>query len=105
MIKLMFEIRGAYFIVTIDNKKILYWDKKEGELWGGPLQYLPSDPSVKLKIKMSRNKIPPEFSKIFEITEKEMEEFNNAKDDKELRDIVIKDCERFSCKLIDEKIT
>lgn len=98
----MFELRGKYFIITIEEKKILYWDKLQGEIWGGPLQYLPPDPKIQQKIQMSRNKIPAEFADLFFIPKWEMEEFEKAKDENELKEIVIRDCKKNGCKLVEE---
>lgn len=103
MIKLLFEKGGQYFFITIDNRKILYWDKLQGKLWGGPLQYLPPDPSVMRKIDLSRNKIPAHFKHLLEVKEEDLKEFENAKDDEELKQIVLKDCKATGCKLITEK--
>lgn len=100
----MFEKGGQYFIITIENKKILYWDKFQGSLWGGSLQYLPADPSVFRKIDMSRNRIPKEVKEMLVITKEDQEQFDNAKTDEELKIIVLKDCKDKGCKLIDMKI-
>jgi len=103
MIKLMFERQGQYFFITIDKKVIQYWDKFQGKLWGGPLQYLPTDPSVLRKIDMSRNRIPQSVKEMLVITKEDQEEFDNAKDEQELKTIVLRDCKNKGCKLIDEK--
>ena len=103
MIKLMFERQGQYFFITIDNKKILYWDKFQGKLWGGPLQYLPADPKAFAKIDMSRNRIPQHVKEMLVITKEDQTQFDNAKNDEELKVIVLKDCKDKQCKLIDEK--
>ena len=96
----MFEKGGQYFLITIRNKKILYWDKYQGDLWGGPLQYLPPDPSVIRKIDSSRNKIPKQVKDMLLITKEEMAEFENAKDDNELKEIVLKDTKKHGCKVV-----
>ncbi len=103
MIKLMFERNNQFFIITIDKKKILYWDKIQNGLWGGPLQYLPPDPSTNLKIDMSRNRIPAYFKEMLKITAEELKEFDNAKDEKELMELVVRDCKKNGCKLVDTK--
>lgn len=104
VIKMMFELRGEYFFIVIENKKILYYDRKQGKVWGGPLQYLPPDPKINMKIDMSRNKIPSTMKEFFKVTDEDLKEYYNAKDDNELKDIVLKDTKRFGCKLIDMKI-
>lgn len=104
MIKLMFEKQGKYFLITIKDKKIFYWDKLQGAIWGTSLQYLPPDPTVKKKIQMSRNKIPAEFIDLFHIPPQEMKEFLQAKSDEELKEIVLRDTVKHGCKLVDIKI-
>jgi len=99
----MFERQGEYFFITIENKKILYWDKLQGAIWGGPLQYLPTDPSVFRKIDRSRNKIPQHYKLLLQIKKEEQAEFDNAKTDEELQEIVLRDCKKNGCKLIDMK--
>lgn len=98
----MVEKQGKYFIITIDGKKILYWDNLQGAVWGGPLQYLPQDPKIQQKIQMSRNKIPAEFINLFFIPKWELEEFEKAKEEKELRDIVVLDLKKHNCKVVEE---
>ena len=103
MIKLMCEKQQQYFFIIIDEHRIYYTDKLQGSLWGKPLQYLPPDPKAIMQIKLSRNKIPEHFIQLLEITKEEMQEFDNAKDDNELKEIVKRDLWRNGCKVIDEK--
>jgi hypothetical protein len=105
MIKLMYEKSGQYFIITIENKVIKYWDKFEGKVWGTSLQYLPPDHHAKEKIVRSRNKIPMGYLKLLEIPKDELKEFEVAKDDNELKELVVRDCKKNGCKLIDTKET
>lgn len=100
MIALTFEKSGQYFVITIEGKKILYWDNKQGKLWGGPLQYLPPDPKIAQKIQMSRNKIPAEFINLFFIPKWELDEFEKAQTEEELKEIVLRDTRNHGCKLI-----
>jgi hypothetical protein len=99
----MFERNGKYFFIIINNKIVSYGDEKQIKLWGGPLQYLPPDPKVLMKIDMSRNRIPREYKELLVVSKEELAEYENAKDDNELKLIVIKDCRNKQCKLIDEK--
>ena len=102
MIKLLFKKQNVAFIITIENKRILYWDRYQSSLWGGPLQYLPPDPSIIKKIQMSRNRIPGQVVDMLRIPKDELEEFMNAKDDHELRDLVFRDCKKNGCLLLEE---
>lgn len=101
MIKMLFEKQNQFFIITIEKKIIKYWDKANGTLWGGPLQYLPPDYSNNIKkINSSRNKIPYFFIDLLKVTEEELKEFEKAKNDNELSDIVLRDAKINQCKLI-----
>jgi hypothetical protein len=103
MIKLMFSKNNQFFLITIENKVVNYWDKKEGAIWGGSLQYLPPDPNAIKKIDMSRNKIPQHFKELLRITKEDMLEFEGAKSDEELKEIIIRDCKLKGCKLPNEE--
>lgn len=105
MIKAMFSKQGQFFIITVDKGIIKYWDKFEGSLWGGPLQYLPPDPAAIIKILTSRNKIPPHFKDMLHVNEAELKEYEaNKTDDNKLKEIVLRDAKRQGCNLIDIKI-
>jgi len=101
MIRLMFEKNGSYFVITIDNKVITYHDKLQGKLWGTSLQYLPQDPNNIKKILHSRNRIPKQYIDFLKVDKEELKEFNDAKDDNELRILVLRDTMRNGCRLIE----
>ena len=104
MYKLLFEKSKQFFIITIDAKTIKYWDKLEGKLWNGALQYLPPSPDTFRKIEQSRNRIPTHFKEMLMVSDKEFQEWKDAKDDNELKEIVIRDCKMHGCNLIDIKV-
>jgi hypothetical protein len=98
MIKVMLAKQGAYFIFTIENRKIT------GIINGYVLPYQPPNlENVRSKILMSRNKLPAWTIDLFKINEKEQEEYDNAKDDEALKEIVIKDAKKEGAKIIDIK--
>jgi hypothetical protein len=104
MIKIMIEKNKEYFLITIDKKQIYYWDKFQGALWKKPLRYLPPDPSNTLTIINSRNRIPNYFIELLKIPADELKEFQEAKNDKELMELVIRDAKKNMCKIVDIKI-
>ena len=103
MIILTAKAQGSYFNITIDGKVIKYWDEKHGKLWGGPLQYLPEDPKAIATIKMSRNKIPSFYIQLLKVSKEELEEFEKAQGEKELRDLVVKDLKKNGCEIVSEE--
>jgi len=99
MIIMMFKKEGAYFSFTINNKSI------NGVMGKYNLPYLPSNlPEVNKVILGSRNKIPSWFVNLFKITNADQKEFDEAKDDNALKEIVLRDAKKEGCKLVDLKI-
>ena len=95
-IKLVFTINREVFRLDIENKIIWYTDRK----WKRAIRLIPKDKDFVRKIIFSRGVIPPVLKEMFELTNKEQEEYDNAKDDNELADICIKDVKRKGAILI-----
>lgn len=104
MIKILCEKANQYFLILINEKKIWYSDKAQSAAWGGPLQYLPPDPNSSRRIDLSRNRIPQVIKELLIIPKDELKEFENAHDDNELKELVIRDLKKNQCKIIDLKI-
>jgi hypothetical protein len=99
MIKMMFDRQGKTFAFVINQKNIV------GIINGISLPYYPSNlTAIRQKILASRNKIPAWTEDLFHLKEEDVKEIENAKDDNELKEIVIKDCRLHQCKLVDMKI-
>ena len=99
MIQMMFSRQGKTFGFSINDKIIV------GTINGISLVYYPSNLTlVRQKILASRNKIPAWTEDLFHLKEEDVKEIENAKDDNELKEIVIKDCQLHQCKLVDLKI-
>jgi hypothetical protein len=95
MINIMLKKNGAYFSFVIENKKIT------GIIKGISLPYQPANLiEVRTKILSSRNKLPKWLEEVFTLTKSEQEEFNNAKDELALKEIVIKDAKKQQCEII-----
>jgi len=104
MIKMMIQKEKAHFMITIDKKIVHYRDAVQDKLWRKAIQYLPPDPNAIREIIMSRGRIPHYFIDLLRIPKKELDEYNNAKDDNELKDLVIRDAKKNGCHIIDIKI-
>lgn len=91
-----------YFIIKIDGKTIYYLDEKQQQYWGGPVQWFPPQDMkvIYSKIRDSRGRIPAHMTDLFFIPKWELEEFEKAKDEEELKQLVLKDTARHGCKLI-----
>jgi len=95
MIKLLFSRQGAYFGFTIDNKVI------KGIMGKYNLPYQPSDfKYVEQQVTLSRNKLPRWFVGLFEITPAEQKQYDEAKDDEALCEIMLADAKKENAKLI-----
>jgi len=91
MIKLSFFINREVFTITIKGKEIYYKDRKSKEI-----KLLPLDKKQEENLK----KIGME--NMFDDKAGE-EQYENAKTEEELADIVIKDCQKKGVKLIRRK--
>lgn len=96
MIRLAFTINREVLQFVVKEKEIYYTDKK----WKKWVRCVPKDPKLSKMIRMSRNKIPAELLRLFELTDKEKKEYDNAKDEKELTDIIVRDAALKGCKLM-----
>lgn len=87
MIRIGFVINREPFKLEIKDGEIFYTDRT----WKRAIRLIPKDKDFIMKIKMSRNKIPNSLIQCFELTPREQEEYDNAKDDGSLADICVKD--------------
>ena len=99
VIRLAFSVNREVFRIDIENKNVWYTDRK----WERAIRLIPKDEKFLMKIKLSRNKIPNILTELFELTKSEKEEYDNAKDDKELSEICIRDIKRKGAILISNK--
>ncbi len=95
MIKLVFTRIRTTFTIEIDNKIIVYKDRK----FPRGFQFMPRDPEIRKIILLSRNKLPQEVIKWIEDANsgKNLEEYLSAKDDEALVPIVIRDAKLNGC--------
>lgn len=84
---------------AIENRIIKYKDRK----WGKWIQCIPEDKDFRMKIIMSRGKFPHFLIEMFTLTSKEKEEYDHAKTDEDLAQIIIKDAKGKGCKLLFKK--
>lgn len=99
MIKLSFMQGREIMNFRVQDKFIYYNDR----IWKKEIRCIPRDEEFVKKIRESRNKFPPKLLNMFNLTEKAQAEYDNAKDDKELAEIIIKDCLKKGLKLIKQE--
>ena len=98
-IKLAFTMNRETFRIEIEGKSIWYADRR----WSRAIRLIPRDEEFLKKILFSRGKIPPIIKDLFTLTNNEQEEYDNAKDERELADICIRDCKRQGSRLLKEE--
>ena len=85
---------------AIQNRIIKYTDRK----WGKWIQCIPRDKDFIRRVIMSRGKFPHFLIKMFDLNVKEQEEYEKAKNDEELSNIIIRDAKGKGCKLLSKKV-
>ena len=99
-IKLAFIVNRETFRIEIQDKTIWYTDRR----WERAIRLIPRDENFLKKILFSRGKIPPIIKDLFTLTKTEQEEYDNAKDTRELADICKRDCQKWGARLLKENI-
>ena len=95
MIKLVFTRIRETFTIEIEEKVIVYKDRK----YPKGFQFMPKDPNFKKIVILSRNKLHPEVIQWVEDANsgENLQEYLGAKDDESLVPIIIKDAKRNGC--------
>lgn len=99
-IKLAFIVNRETFRIEIEGKNIWYTDRR----WERAIRLIPRDEDFLRKILFSRGKIPNIIKDLFTLTNKEQEEYDNAKDEIELANICIRDCKRTGARLLKKEV-
>jgi len=89
MIKLVFTKIRETFTIEIEDKIIIYRDKK----YPKGIQFIPKEPNFDKMVLFSRNKIHPDTVKWINESNsgKNLKEYQGAKDDESLVPIIIRD--------------
>ena len=103
MIRLSFLYNRETINFAIQDKIIKYTDRK----WKKWIQCVPRDDNFIREVIMSRGRYPHYLIKLFDLSAKDIEEYENAKTDEELAEIIIKEI-KFKFKgsklIINEKV-
>lgn len=99
-INLIFSVNREVFRLIILKKEIFYADRK----WSSEVRLIPKDNKFLLKVRMSRNRIPAHITEMFDLTEKEKEEYDNAEGEEALSKICILDARKKGAKLLKKEI-
>jgi len=95
-IKLIFIINRETFQIEINEKEIFYMDRK----WNRMIRLIPPDSDFIKRITMSRNRIPSHLIDLFNLTEAEKQEYDEAEDEEALAEICIRDAKMKGARLL-----
>lgn len=93
MIKLVFHYNREIMNFIVRDKEIFYSDRK----WSNWIRCLPPPANFMKTVILSRNRIPRFLVDLFKFTDEEIKEYESAKTEQELADIIIKDCKAKGC--------
>lgn len=95
MIKLIFTVSRETISIEIENKIVVYRDRK----FPGGIRFLPMDEDFERIVIFSRNRIPKEIVSLIRDANsgKNLEEYQEAKDDEDLVVIIKRDAALKSC--------
>jgi len=85
---------------AIQDRIIKYTDRK----WGKWIQCIPKDRDFIKQVICSRGKFPHFLIKMFDLSVKEQAEYDSAKTDEELAQIIIRDAKNKGCKSATKEI-
>lgn len=92
MIKLTFMVQAGInpelIHLIIKDRQVIYSDR----IWGMGVQLLPQNKEMENKILLSRNKYPKHLLDMFKLSDKDIQEYENAKTEEEIAEFAIRDC-------------
>lgn len=100
MIKLVFLNNREVMNFEVVDRNIFYYDR----YWIKKIRCIPKDEEFIKKIICSRNKFPTQLLSMFNITEKAQKEYDEAKDDEALADIIVFDCQKKGLTLLKREV-
>ena len=93
MIRLVFNYNREPMNFIIKDKEIFYSDRR----WGNWIRCMPPPENFMKVVALSRNRIPPFLINMFKFTDEEVKEYNEAKDEDALAEIIIRDAKSKGC--------
>lgn len=95
MIRLVFSHNREPMHFIVKDKEIFYSDRKfSPNSW---IRCMPPPENFIKLVAMSRNRIPMRMVDMFKFTDEEIKEYDNAKNEQELAEIIIRDAKIKGC--------
>lgn len=101
VIYLSFSHNKEIMNFAVKDREIYYKDR----IWKGGIRCIPKDEEFIKKILLSRNVIPNQLVRMFDLSAKDKEEYDSCKTEKELAEKIISDCKKQGLILISIKNT
>jgi hypothetical protein len=99
MIQMNFLINREFFSIKVDNRNVFYSDRK----CENQIRCIPKDDDFIKKIIISRNKLPHFLIDLFTLTAEAQNQYDNAKTDEEIAEIVKNDCLSLGARYMNDK--
>lgn len=96
MIKLTFLNQRELMNFKVIDRNIYYSDK----VWKTSIRLIPRDEEFIAKIRNSRNKYSTKLIEMFTLNAKQIAEYESAKTEEELANIIVKDCKKQGLRLL-----
>ena len=96
MIRLVLSANRELMHFLVIDRNVYYTDRK----WALWIRCLPRPDNFITKIRQSRNAFPAFLINSFSFNEEEQREYDSAKSEKEIADIIIKDARTKGCRLV-----
>lgn len=96
MIRLAFSINREPMNFIVKGREIYYSDRR----WNNWIRCIPQPENFMKIVALSRNRIPMAIANLFKLTPEEMKEYENAKTENDLADIIIRDAKSKGCVFI-----
>ena len=100
MIFLSFQYNRENLNFVVKGREIFYTQRKFAK--GTWIRCIPPPENFFKIVAMSRNTIPPMLINMFKFTEEEIKEYNEAKDEEALAQIIIRDAKQKGCVFVNK---
>jgi hypothetical protein len=98
MIKLVFSINREPMNFIVKDREIYYTDRR----WGSWVRCVPPPENFIKVVSLSRNRIPSYLINLFKMTPEEIKEYEGAKTEQELAEIIIRDAKSKGCIFVNQ---
>lgn len=96
MIKLTLMYNREIMHFVVEGKSVYYTDR----VWKSWIRCLPEPKDFIKAVRMSRNKIPSKLADMFNLSQKDIDEYSSAQSEDALAELIVKDAKSKGCRVI-----